>query len=147
MCAYGDPFENYIVALVIPNINAVKMLAQRLGRGNVTDDSIRRLYSDPEIVSQVSQAIVAHAKKAGLHKSEIPQKIKLCTEDWTPENALLTAGLKIRRRPIQDFYKSDLQQMYQQKEKVVALDINGNVVYVANDGAVSAESKLLRVDG
>lgn len=128
MCVYGDSFQNHVIALVIPNPNAVKLLANRLGRGDVDDDKVRELYSDPEIVQEVLQAITAHAKKAGLHKSEIPQRIKLCIEDWTPDNGLLTAGLKIRRKPIKDFYIRDIEEMYGQPQETTLLDMNGNII-------------------
>lgn len=128
LCIYGDPFSNYVIALVIPNPNAIKLLAQRLGRSEVTDDQVKDLYSDPEIVHEVLQAIISHAKKAGLHKSEIPQRIKLCPEEWTPANGLLTAGLKIRRKPIKDFYLRDIERMYQEPPPTMKLDMNGNII-------------------
>ena len=127
MCVYGDPFQNYVIALVIPNPNAVRLLGKRLGREDVDDDRVKQLYSDPTIVHETLQAITAHAKKAGLHKSEIPQRIKLCTEEWTPDNGLLTAGLKIRRRQIKDFYSRDIELMYRDEQPSMTLDINGNI--------------------
>lgn len=127
MCVYGDSFQNHVIGLVIPNPNAVKLLAQRLGRGEVEDGEVKALYDDPIITSEVLAAITAHAKKAGLHKSEIPLRIKLCKEEWTPDNALLTAGLKIRRKQIRDFYARDIDELYQQPATTPVLDMNGNI--------------------
>lgn len=47
-----------------------------------------------------------------LQKTEIPSKIKLCSEDWQPENGLVTAALKIRRKIIEQFYHNSIEEMY-----------------------------------
>ena len=124
VCVYADSLQNYVIALVIPNPNAVALLAERLGRGTVKDPKL--LYSDPDVTAHVLHEITMHSRKAGLHKSEIPQRIKLCPEDWTPDNGLLTAGLKIRRKPIKDYYMQDIEDMYRSSQAVVH-DLNGNV--------------------
>jgi long-subunit acyl-CoA synthetase (AMP-forming) len=38
--------------------------------------------------------------------------VKLCSEEWTTSNALVTPALKIRRKNIQQFYESDIDRMY-----------------------------------
>jgi long-chain acyl-CoA synthetase len=129
ICVYGDPLENFVIALIIPNVNAVKSLVQNLQMGSeLTDSQVKTQYSDPRVEAEVLKAVVAHGRGVGLHKSEIPQRIKLCPEDWTPENNLLTPGLKIRRRQIQDFYKNDIKRMYQGLDKGSAVDQNGNII-------------------
>ena len=47
-------------------------------------------------------------------KTEIPAKVKLCSEDWQPENGLVTAALKIRRKMIEQFYQNSIEEMYGQ---------------------------------
>lgn len=122
ICVYGDSLQNYIVALIIPNPNAIRPLAKKLGFNE--DASLTSLYSNRIIEQEVLAALKEHARKAGLHKSEIPQKIKLCSEEWTPDTGLVTAALKIRRKPIKDFYARDIQRMYE--EPALATDITFN---------------------
>lgn len=49
---------------------------------------------------------------ANLQKTEIPLKVKLCSEDWQPDTGLVTAAYKIRRKNIQLFYQLQIDQMY-----------------------------------
>ena len=52
------------------------------------------------------------AKQARLEKFEIPAKIKLIPEPWTPESGLVTAALKLKREVIRKTYDNDLAQLY-----------------------------------
>ena len=47
-----------------------------------------------------------------LQKFEVPKKVKLCSDLWTPETELVTAALKLRRHSIKAFYINDIKQMY-----------------------------------
>ena len=58
-------------------------------------------------VAQFLQA----AKQARLEKFEIPAKIKLIPELWTPESGLVTAALKLKREIIKKAYEKDLAQL------------------------------------
>ena len=40
--------------------------------------------------------------------------MSLCREEWTPESGLTTAAMKLKRRPLQDFYQADINRMYGQ---------------------------------
>jgi len=48
-----------------------------------------------------------------LEKFEIPTAIMLCTDIWTPDNNLVTAAFKIKRREIYNKYKSKIDSLYQ----------------------------------
>jgi long-chain acyl-CoA synthetase len=52
------------------------------------------------------------AKQARLEKFEIPAKIKLIPEPWTPESGLVTAALKLKREVIRKTYENNLAQLY-----------------------------------
>ncbi|KAI1305187.1 Long-chain-fatty-acid--CoA ligase 3 [Halotydeus destructor] len=124
ICCYGDSFSTHLVALVIPNEHAVRALAARLG----LDSGAKwpTLCKDKRLVEEVTQLVMQHGRKAALHKTEIPTRLKLCTEEWTPDSGLATAALKIRRKPLQTFYQSDIDAMY---GKVTdTLDANRNLV-------------------
>ena len=129
ICVHGDSFYNYIVALIIPNPNAIRPLAKKLGLNEHA--SLPSLYANPQIQTEVLAALKVHAIKAGLHKSEIPQKIKLCHEEWTPDSGLVTAALKIRRKQIREFYQQDIERMYREESgnsvcKTKEQDLNNN---------------------
>lgn len=52
-------------------------------------------------------------KAAKLDKFEVPAKIKLVAEPWTPESGLVTAALKIKREQLKAKFKDDLEKLYQ----------------------------------
>lgn len=51
-------------------------------------------------------------KAARLEKFEIPAKILLLSEPWTPESGLVTAALKLKREQIKTKFKDDLNTLY-----------------------------------
>ncbi|RWS11375.1 long chain fatty acid CoA ligase-like protein [Dinothrombium tinctorium] len=109
ICIYGNSYQTYVVALVVPNVKAIEALAKELGKEG---RSMAELCRDPQINQAVLKEIVEHGKRAKLHKTEIPTKVKLCVEEWSPDSGLVTAALKLRRRNIEDFYKKDINRMY-----------------------------------
>jgi len=56
--------------------------------------------------------ILQEAKKARLEKFEIPAKIKLLSEPWTPDSGLVTAALKLKREVIRKAFSEDLAKLY-----------------------------------
>jgi len=52
------------------------------------------------------------AKQSRLEKSEVPAKIKLMSEAWTPETGLVTAALKLKREQIRKRFADDLSALY-----------------------------------
>lgn len=55
----------------------------------------------------------AGSKSCKTRQVEIPAKIKLMPEPWTPEAGLVTAALKIKREQLKAKFKDDLQMLYQ----------------------------------
>lgn len=53
------------------------------------------------------------AKTGRLEKFEIPAKIKLLSEAWTPESGLVTAALKLKRDVIRKTFSEELAKFYQ----------------------------------
>jgi len=48
----------------------------------------------------VSKSCLAACKAAKLTGFEIPQKIGLVADPWTPENDMLTAAMKLKRNQV-----------------------------------------------
>lgn len=109
ICVYGDSFKSHLVALVAPNPKSLKKLAESLGKGST---NMKELCEDKTICKRVTEAIIEYAKSAGLQRTEIPTKYKLCHEEWLPDAGLVTAAMKIRRKNIQIFYQKDINNLY-----------------------------------
>lgn len=52
------------------------------------------------------------AKDARLEKFEVPKKVKLLPEPWTPESGLVTAALKLKRNEIKAAFAKELEALY-----------------------------------
>lgn len=110
ICVYADSGHTYVIAFVTPNRKPLLELAATLRIKEIEDEE--QLFSNKQLVAAVKQQLDKHGRAAGLNRMEIPQKIKLCSEIWTPDNGFVTAALKIRRIPIKEHYMKDIEEMY-----------------------------------
>lgn len=49
---------------------------------------------------------------AKLERFEIPKKIRLSAEAWTPETGLVTDAFKLKRKELKMHYQADIERMY-----------------------------------
>lgn len=110
ICVHGDSFHNNVIALITPNRKQISILAQSLGKDSSL--SFNQLCTDEDIINEVKKSLAYHGSRCGLLRLEIPTDIKLCSEDWLPDNGLVTASLKVRRKQIEEFYKQDIIRLY-----------------------------------
>lgn len=47
-----------------------------------------------------------------LNRSEIPRKVFICSEPWTPASGLLTEALKLKRKNIEKAFEKELKELY-----------------------------------
>ncbi|CAN4096490.1 unnamed protein product [Withania somnifera] len=107
---YADPFHNYCVALVVPSQKVLEKWAQENG---IEHRAFSDLCDKVEAVNEVQQSFSKVAKAARLDKFEVPAKIKLIPEPWTPESGLVTAAFKLKREPLKVKFKDELLKLYQ----------------------------------
>ncbi len=112
VCVYGDSMKMYTVVFISPSIAALRKLAISLGKA--VDLPLEALCADEDIVSAVTKELLQFGAEAGLNKMEIPQRVKLCSEEWSVKSGFLTASLKINRQNIRTFYQADIERMYKQ---------------------------------
>lgn len=106
---HADPFHSYCVALVVASHQSLEKWAQETG---IEYKDFPDLCNKPEAVTEVLQSISKAAKAAKLQKTEVPAKIKLLVDPWTPESGLVTAALKLKREQLKAKFNDDLQKLY-----------------------------------
>lgn len=47
-----------------------------------------------------------------LERFEIPHKIRLSPDPWTPETGLVTDAFKLKRKELKTRYQDDIERMY-----------------------------------
>ncbi|CAJ0865938.1 17117_t:CDS:2 [Entrophospora sp. SA101] len=112
ICVYADSFQARPVALIIPVEAQIKKLAIEK---NIHGSSFEELCKNKEITNVVLQACTAEAKKADFKPAEFLSAITLMSDEWTAQNGLVTAALKIKRKDIQQKYQHDIDVMYGKK--------------------------------
>ena len=63
-------------------------------------------------IRPMTDYLCVQGKQSRLEKFELPGAVTLCVEDWTPESGLTTAAMKLKRKPLQEFYQADINRMY-----------------------------------
>ena len=104
---YARSTESFCIALVCPSHVALKALGKSLGLG----EDVPTLCANKQIIAEVSKQCLAVCKPK-LVGFEIPKKIGLVAETWTPDNDLLTAAMKLKRIPIVAKHKAELDSLY-----------------------------------
>ncbi|GAV68448.1 AMP-binding domain-containing protein [Cephalotus follicularis] len=107
---YADLFHSYCVALLVPSRQALERWAQEAG---INYTNFSELCDKTETINEVQQSISKVGKAAKLDKFEIPARIKLVPDAWTPESGLVTAALKIKREQIKTKFKDELKKLYE----------------------------------
>ncbi|XP_057445597.1 long chain acyl-CoA synthetase 9, chloroplastic-like [Lotus japonicus] len=106
---HADPFHSYCVALVAVHHPKLEDWVSKHG---IAYSDFSELCSKDETVKEVHASLVKEAKKARLEKFEIPAKIKVLSDPWTPETGLVTAALKLKRDIIRKTFQEDLAKLY-----------------------------------
>ena len=111
ICLHADPSQDFVVCIAVPNMAALgETLSGAIGikappatADSCTDESVQR---------KVIQVLTEYGLKNGLEKFELPKKIALVMDEWTPDSGLVTAAFKIRRRFIVEKYQNLIDAMY-----------------------------------
>jgi len=109
ICVYGDSFKSHTVAIMVPIKNVLEKFAVELGK---TEASYERLCQDQDVIKAVLKTLTVHGKRTNLEQFEIPTKIILLPDTWTPESGLVTAAFKLKRKCIQERFQPSINEMY-----------------------------------
>nr|XP_023834916.1 long-chain-fatty-acid--CoA ligase 3-like [Salvelinus alpinus] len=108
ICAYANSEEMYVIGFVVPNQKHLLSLAEQYCiRG-----SWEELCNNAAMEGVVLQVITEAALSAQLERFEIPRKIRLSPDPWTPETGLVTEAFKLKRQQLKSKYQDDIERMY-----------------------------------
>lgn len=140
VCVYCSQYSNYIIALVKPDSKVLRIEAKQLlnedsSTAKSFHDSIQQksgykiksqegfskridemsseeLCSNSFLTAHILKLLQNEGNKKKLKRTQIPSKIKLVDEEWSPESGLVTASFKLRRREIERYYEGSIKQLY-----------------------------------
>lgn len=99
--------EKFISALIIPNFDNLKEWA---AKRNISVSSNKELIENQEI-KQLYKDIVTDFN-VNFGKVEQIKQFELLADEWTVENGLLTATMKLRRKVLKEKYKDLIDSFY-----------------------------------
>ena len=109
ICVYGNQNTNFLIAFIIPNLKALQKLIENGHGGDGREKGLKEYCSDSAVTAKVYQKVCSGTK---LTRLELPAKIKLCSEEWLPDNGLVTSSFKLKRKAIEEFYRRYIKHMY-----------------------------------
>jgi len=107
---YATSSMSYAIALICPNVPNLKTLAASLGID--AEINLAALCANKDVLAAVLKEVKETCAAAKLSKFEIPAKVILVEELWTPENDMLTAVQKLKRREIVAKHKAAIDSVY-----------------------------------
>ncbi|XP_064837607.1 long-chain-fatty-acid--CoA ligase 4-like isoform X2 [Oncorhynchus masou masou] len=108
ICAYANSDQNYVISFVVPNQKQLTTLANNNGISVAWEE----ICNHPVMEKEVLKAIKEVAASIKLQRFEIPVKVRLSPEPWTPETGLVTDAFKLKRKELKNHFQTDIERMY-----------------------------------
>uniref|UniRef100_A0A8C3AQN6 long-chain-fatty-acid--CoA ligase n=1 Tax=Cyclopterus lumpus TaxID=8103 RepID=A0A8C3AQN6_CYCLU len=108
ICAYANSDQNYVISFVVPNQKRMTDLAKRRGILGEWEE----ICTHPDMEREVLKEIKEVAANIKLQRFEIPVKVHLSPEPWTPETGLVTDAFKLKRKELKNHYLHHIERMY-----------------------------------
>ncbi|KAA8588499.1 hypothetical protein FQN60_009844 [Etheostoma spectabile] len=108
ICAYANSEQNYVISFVVPNQKRMTQLANQSGIVGEWEE----LCTHPDMEREVLNEIKKVAANNKLQQFEIPVKVHLSPEPWTPETGLVTDAFKLKRKELKNHYLHHIERMY-----------------------------------
>ncbi|KAG0380933.1 hypothetical protein BGX24_002615 [Mortierella sp. AD032] len=107
---HGDSLEPCLVAVVVPDPDTFPAFVNKVLGGNTVVTST--ICLDPKLRLAVLKEITLAAKAASLKSFEIPKAVLIELSPFTIEGGMLTPTLKIKRHPVVQAYRRQIDELY-----------------------------------
>ncbi|XP_057175084.1 long-chain-fatty-acid--CoA ligase 4b [Triplophysa rosa] len=108
ICVYASSDQNYVISFVVPNQKQLTELAKKNGIEGEWAELCNHKMMEEEVLKVIKQIAVTNK----LERFEVPQKIRLSSEVWTPETGLVTDAFKLKRKDLKQHYINDIERLY-----------------------------------
>lgn len=111
ICAYANSDQSYVISFVVPNQKLLTALAKQIQVNGSWEEICNSAQMEKEVLRVIKEAAIS----GKLEQFEIPKKIRLSSEPWTPETGLVTDAFKLKRKELKSHYQEDIERMYGNK--------------------------------
>jgi long-chain acyl-CoA synthetase len=105
---YGDSLKNYLVAILVVDMDSVGPAAVNLGIKGTPDE----ICAHPKIRAMIFDSLMKIGSDANLKGFEKVRNIYVDHQPWTIDNDLLTPTMKLKRQSAQKYYEKIIDQLY-----------------------------------
>ncbi|XP_024050044.1 long-chain-fatty-acid--CoA ligase 1 isoform X1 [Terrapene carolina triunguis] len=105
---YGESLQAFLIAIVVPDAETLSSWAKKKG----FEGSYEELCKNKDLKKYILEDMLKVGKDSGLKSFEQVKGIALSMEMFSIENGLLTPTLKAKRRELQKFFKSQIDELY-----------------------------------
>ncbi|CAM6096502.1 unnamed protein product [Calypogeia fissa] len=109
---YGNSFESFLVAIVVPKASVLEQWAQ----SNGVEGSFSELVKNPKCKEYVLKELSATAKSSKLKGFEVVKGVYLEAEPFDLERDLLTPTYKKKRPQLLKYYQRHIDELYGKKK-------------------------------
>ncbi|BFZ53743.1 long-chain fatty acid-CoA ligase [Savitreella phatthalungensis] len=114
VCVYASPDEAKPIALVVCNEAPLRRQLKTHGVDESQFSDIEELAKADEVRQVVLHEMHAVGKKANFRGIELISNVVLISEEFTPQNGLVTSAQKLQRKKIQQKYQDEISHAYKQ---------------------------------
>ena len=114
----GKSQYNYAIALIYPELNeCIKFLKENKKMGDIDYDKIsyENLHGNKIMEDEIIKDCDIIGRKFDLKGFELPKKIRIIIEPFSPQNNLMTATLKLKPKNIRIKYNVEITKLYEEK--------------------------------
>ncbi|BFU25100.1 long-chain-fatty-acid--CoA ligase, putative [Entamoeba histolytica HM-1:IMSS-B] len=104
ICVFADAFHDFVVALILPNKNVIQ---------EISDKPFEEACEDKVVIQEVKKLL--KEAESTLTERQRVKHFALLSDDWTPENGMLTAALKLKRQSISTKYQLIIKKLFDEK--------------------------------
>ncbi|CAF3295265.1 unnamed protein product [Rotaria sp. Silwood2] len=108
-CVCASSKSEHIVVLIAPNSKEAMKYAEK----HYDEKDWKKLADDEDFNDDILRKVKDVCRKDGIQNFEIPKRIKIVTDSWTPDSGLVNDALKLKRKAIDEKYKDEIKQLYE----------------------------------
>ena len=108
VCVLVNPAKAYITALVLTDEKKTMKFASE----NKIEGTWPEILQKPEFHQKAAVSLAETAKEAGKKPFETVKRVRMLNDEWTPENDVLTAAQKLKRRVIDQRYAQIIVELF-----------------------------------
>ncbi len=112
ICIDVDSHQPFIVAVALTDQHKAMDFAKARGIAG----TFPAILKDKKFLKAAVESLAQTGKDNGKKPFELIKNVRFYAEEWTPENGILTAAMKLKRREITAKYGQDIQEMYAESQ-------------------------------